>query len=46
MLYYFYKIKGIVMDLFSNNLKQYAPLPERMRPITIEGFIGQTNILY
>lgn len=33
------------MDLFSNNTKKYAPLPERMRPTTIEGFIGQKHLV-
>lgn len=33
------------MDLFSDNLKKYAPLAERMRPVEIENFIGQKHIV-
>jgi putative ATPase len=33
------------MDLFSNNVKKLAPLPERMRPAGIEGFIGQKHLV-
>ena len=31
------------MDLFSNNVKKMAPLPDRMRPKTLEGFIRFTK---
>lgn len=34
------------MDLFSHNIKKLAPLPERMRPATLDGFIGQEHIIY
>lgn len=34
------------MDLFSNNLKKYAPLADRMRPKTLKNFLGQEHILY
>lgn len=33
------------MDLFSNNVKKLAPLPERMRPSKIENFIGQKHLI-
>jgi putative ATPase len=33
------------MDLFSNNVKKLAPLPERMRPKTVEDFIGQKHLI-
>ncbi|MGD9901002.1 MAG: replication-associated recombination protein A [Spirochaetales bacterium] len=34
------------MDLFSDNVKKMAPLPERMRPKNLEGFIGQQHLIY
>ena len=34
------------MDLFTSNIKKLAPLPERMRPNTLEGFVGQEHIIY
>ncbi len=33
------------MDLFEQNLKKDAPLADRMRPRTIEEFIGQEHIV-
>ncbi|PKK95984.1 MAG: hypothetical protein CVV59_00940 [Tenericutes bacterium HGW-Tenericutes-4] len=34
------------MDLFTENTKKLAPLPERMRPSKLEEFIGQTHFIY
>ena len=34
------------MDLFSGNTKKNAPLAERMRPETLDEFIGQEHIVY
>ncbi|MEG0586017.1 MAG: replication-associated recombination protein A [Christensenellaceae bacterium] len=33
------------MDLFSQNLKKNAPLADRMRPQTLDGFLGQSHIV-
>lgn len=33
------------MNLFDNNTKQFAPLADRMRPTTLEEFVGQEHIL-
>lgn len=33
------------MDLFLQNQKQNAPLADRMRPRTLEEFVGQRHIL-
>lgn len=33
-------------NLFENNLKRYAPLADRMRPKTLEEFIGQNHLIY
>lgn len=32
-------------DLFSDNLKKYSPLADRMRPTTLDEFIGQEHIV-
>lgn len=32
-------------DLFSINTKQYAPLADRVRPQTLDEFVGQTHII-
>ncbi|MDO8520135.1 MAG: replication-associated recombination protein A [Deltaproteobacteria bacterium] len=32
-------------DLFSQNLEQYSPLAHRMRPRTLEEFVGQEHLL-
>lgn len=37
--------KGNNMDLFQANLKKEAPLADRMRPRTLEEFIGQEHIV-
>lgn len=34
------------MNLFENNIKKYAPLADRMRPNTLEEFVGQTHLIY
>jgi putative ATPase len=34
------------MDLFTQNTKKMAPLPERMRPSTLDGFLGQSHFIY
>lgn len=34
------------MDLFSLNEKRYSPLADRMRPETLEEFVGQTHIIF
>ena len=39
------KRKGNNMDLFQANLKKEAPLADRMRPRTLEEFIGQEHIV-
>lgn len=33
-------------DLFSENIKQFAPLADRMRPKTLNEFIGQEHLIY
>lgn len=33
-------------NLFENNLKRYAPLADRMRPKTLDEFIGQNHLIY
>ena len=33
------------MDFFSQNTKKYAPLADRMRPNTLNGFVGQEHIV-
>ena len=33
------------MDLFTENIKQNAPLAERMRPTTLDEFVGQEQIV-
>ncbi|MBI5621275.1 replication-associated recombination protein A [Candidatus Falkowbacteria bacterium] len=33
------------MDLFDANLKKHAPLAERLRPDTLDGFLGQGHLL-
>lgn len=33
------------MDLFDRNIDKYAPLADRMRPKTLEDFVGQRHIL-
>ena len=33
-------------DLFSDNIKRFAPLADRMRPTTIEEFLGQEHLIY
>ena len=34
------------MDLFEGNIKQYAPLADRLRPTSLDNFIGQENLIY
>lgn len=34
------------MDLFEGNVKQYAPLADRLRPSSLKGFIGQDHLVY
>lgn len=34
------------MDLFSLNEKRYSPLADRMRPETLDEFVGQTHIIF
>ena len=33
------------MDFFTQNTKKYAPLADRMRPNTLNGFVGQEHIV-
>lgn len=33
-------------DLFSQNVKQFAPLADRMRPSTLDDFLGQEHLIY
>ena len=33
------------MNLFEGNIKQYAPLADRLRPNSLEGFIGQEHLI-
>ena len=33
------------MDLFSDNVKKFAPLADRVRPTCLEEFIGQEHII-
>ena len=33
-------------DLFSENIKQFAPLADRMRPATLDEFLGQEHLIY
>ena len=33
-------------DLFTENIKRFAPLADRMRPNTIEDFLGQEHLIY
>ena len=34
------------MDMFENNIKKYAPLADRMRPTSLEEFVGQEHLVY
>ena len=34
------------MNLFENETKKFAPLADRMRPATLEEFIGQEHLIY
>lgn len=34
------------MNLFEGNIKQYAPLADRLRPISLDGFIGQEHLVH
>ncbi len=33
-------------DLFSDNIKKYAPLADRMRPTSLDEFLGQEHLIY
>lgn len=33
-------------DLFSDNVKQFAPLADRMRPNSLDEFLGQEHLIY
>ena len=33
-------------DLFSENIKRFAPLADRMRPTTLDQFLGQEHLIY
>ena len=33
------------MDIFSDNIKKNAPLADRMRPRTLEAFLGQQHLI-
>src|SRR5690606_12414396 len=39
------KQKNRMSDLFQNNIEENAPLADRMRPRTLDEFIGQTHIV-
>ena len=32
-------------DLFTDGIKKYAPLADRVRPQTLDEFVGQTHII-
>lgn len=34
------------MNLFEDNVKKYAPLADRMRPNTLDEFVGQSHLIY
>lgn len=34
------------MDMFENNIKKYAPLADRMRPTSLDEFVGQEHLVY
>ncbi len=33
-------------NMFEQNTRKYAPLADRMRPTTLEGFVGQEHLVY
>ena len=40
-----YNTKGDRMDLFTQNADRLAPLADRMRPTTLDAFVGQAHIV-
>ena len=40
------KKENAMFDLFSENVKQFAPLADRMRPKTLDEFLGQEHLIY
>ena len=40
------KKENTMFDLFSENVKQFAPLADRMRPKTLDEFLGQEHLIY